>query len=103
MSLPILLIGKSGSGKTYSTSTLPSGETYLIQTIRKKLINQRDYRESQGEIPGNLRVVHSNYAQVIKERNPRVFSQVSQEICRIMEIISTDQNYSHIKYIVIDD
>lgn len=88
MSIPILILGLSGSGKSTSIRTLPPNETFLINVCSKELPfrgSRKNYTEWNKENPTGNMLSSNDYVLIDK-----LFTNI-------------DIKRKEIKYIVIDD
>jgi len=84
MSKTICLMGESGSGKTTAMRTLNPDETYYIDCDKKGL-SWKGWKEQYNE-----------------EKKNYLKSSKTENIIKIFKLIHSDDNYLHIKNIVID-
>lgn len=89
MSMPILILGASGSGKTTSIEELPANETFLISVKRK-------------ELP--FRGANKNYIEINDKTSPNGNRLISDSYKDIFNaIIKIDKELTQYKNIVLDD
>lgn len=85
MSNTILLMGQSGTGKSSSVRSLNADETFIINVLNKPL------------------PFKGWKARYNKDKKNYFSSDNAQEIMQVINAISSNPKYSHIKTIIIDD
>jgi len=87
MSIPILIIGESGSGKSTSIESLDPKETYIIQCISKQL-PFRAWKKKYSVEKKNLMI--SDNTQVISQK----LTNISERGTHIKTVIIDDLSYT---------
>lgn len=113
MSTPVLIMGRSGSGKTASLRNMPPESTYLISVIDKDLPfpkGKEKFKLSTETVQGNRKIIFGknfsfDYVKSLASNKPdeakKYFASCSDAIEQTIQKIS--DRLPHIKSIVIDD